>query len=71
VGHTYDDGQTLLQLATATGYHDVMAVLLAHGADINAKNKAGETAVDYAIKYKQQDAAEFLREHGGKRGSEN
>jgi ankyrin repeat protein len=70
VSHTFDDGQTLLELASASGYHDLIAVLLAHGADVNAKNKAGETAVDYAIRYKQQDAAQLLQEHGGKRGSE-
>jgi beta-lactamase regulating signal transducer with metallopeptidase domain/ankyrin repeat protein len=68
VGHTFDDGQTLLQLASASGYHDLIEVLLAHGGEINAKNKAGETAVDYAIKFRQQDTIELLRQHGGKRG---
>ncbi len=70
VTHTYDDGGTLLHLATVNGDHALIAVLLANGVNINARNKAGETAVDYAIKYRQQDAAQLLREHGGKRGSE-
>jgi uncharacterized protein len=70
ITHTFDDGGTLLHLATLNGYHDLMVVMLAHGADINVKNKAGETAMDFAIKYKQDDAAQLLKDHGGKRSAD-
>jgi ankyrin repeat protein len=70
VTHTYDDGGTLLHLATVNGDHALISVLLSNGVSINAKNKAGETALDFAIKYRQLDAAELLKEHAGKRGSQ-
>ena len=40
------------------------------GADVNAKNKDGETPLDYAIEFNQTEIANLLRKHGGKTDKE-
>ncbi len=64
------DGGVYLQIAAMNGYSDLMNVLFVHGAKVNARKTTGETALDYAEKYKQQDTAQLLRDHGAKHGSE-
>ena len=64
----FDDHGTFLHMAAVNGSSDLMLVLLAHGADVNLKNDKGETPLDYAEKYKQQDVAQILRDHGGTNG---
>jgi len=39
------------------------------GADVNAKTDAGRTPLDAAIQFKEAEAADLLRKHGGKYGS--
>jgi ankyrin repeat protein len=64
------DGGVYLHIAAMYGYSDLMMVLLAHGATVNARKTTGQTPLDYADKYKQQDTAQLLRDHGAKHGSE-
>ena len=42
----------------------------AKGADVNAKDKDGETPLNWAIKNKHTETADLLRKHGGKTGEE-
>jgi ankyrin repeat protein len=56
---------TPLHLAAQTGNQQVMEVLLAHHADINAVDSKGWTPLVRAEKWRHQDAAGFLRKHGG------
>ena len=45
-------------------------LLIANGADVNAKNDIGETPVDGAAFRGQTKMAALLRKHGGKTGEE-
>ena len=60
-------GLTPLMLAVATDRQnlDVIRMLIAKGADVNAKDSGGETALDWARKFKGQPAIELLRRAGG------
>ena len=59
-------GMTPLMLAVATDRQnlDVIRMLIDKGAEINAKDPAGETALDWARKFKAQAAIELLRRAG-------
>jgi ankyrin repeat protein len=46
-------------------YKDVAELLLAHGAEVNVKDKLGWTPVYTAASYGHKDVAELLRQHGG------
>jgi len=52
------------------GHKEVVELLIAKGADVNAKDEDGETPLNRAIKVKQTDLADLLRKHGGKTGKE-
>ena len=43
---------------------EVVELLLEHGADVNAKDNHGQTALEYARGY--EDVAEILRKYGAK-----
>ena len=43
---------------------------LAAGADVNAKNKYGDTPLDRAEETNHPETADLLRKHGGKTGEE-
>ena len=45
-------------------------VLIAKGADVNAKDDRGGTPLDLAILFKRTETADLLRKHGGKTGEE-
>ena len=45
-------------------------MLIAKGADINAKAIVGGTALDFALMRKQKETADLLRKHGAKTGEE-
>ena len=45
-------------------------LLIAKGADVNAKDVKGGTPLDSTILYDQAQIAEFLCKHGGKTGAE-
>jgi ankyrin repeat protein len=62
-----DDGSTPLHYPHWNTQHgeEIIELLLAHGADINAKNNAGRTPVDQMLQNGRPDLAEVLRRHGG------
>ena len=64
------DGTTPLHQAVFSGYKEMAEMLIAKGADVNAKDKHGETPLNWAIDYNQADLADLLRKHGGKTGEE-
>jgi ankyrin repeat protein len=53
-----------LHYAADYGHKEIVELLIAKGADVNAKNGSGETPLDWA----KVEIAELLRKHGGKRG---
>jgi ankyrin repeat protein len=59
-------GKTALHEAAARGYSGIAEVLLAGGADKNARDKDGRTALSYALKYGNKTAAVALRKAGVK-----
>ena len=48
-GNTHRYGQTPLHLAAREGSHDAAALLIDHGAAVNAKDVAGNTPLHYAL----------------------
>jgi ankyrin repeat protein len=62
-------GETpLLVVAAEAEREDVMAVLLAAGADVNAMGDDGFTALDIALAREEDAKAALLRRHGAKSG---
>lgn len=57
-------GDTPLHMAVKNGYRKSIQLLIAKGANVNARNKAGQTPLFYAIGENIQDIAELLLEHG-------
>jgi ankyrin repeat protein len=53
-----------------SGRKEVVELLIANGADVNAKNRNGDTPLDYAITFKRTELADLFRKHGGKTGEE-
>jgi hypothetical protein len=54
-----------LHVAAKSGYKEIAEVLLASGADVNAKDLYGGTPLDEAVCRKRKDVAKLLRKHGG------
>lgn len=44
------DGRTALHLAAAEGHHDIVSILIEHGADKNVKDRWGNTPLSEAMK---------------------
>ena len=65
-----DNGFYPLHAAAAAGHREVAELLIANGADVNAKIEGGPqgglTPLDQAIKYNRTETAALLRKHGGK-----
>ena len=66
------DGRTPLHATCAWGYgnKEIIETLIKNGVEINAVDKKGKTALDYAIWQKKDDWAQILREHGAKTAKE-
>ena len=64
------DKRTPLLLAAWYGHKEIVELLIAEGADVNAKNDEGKTPLDMAIDRKRTETADLLRKHGGKTGEE-
>ena len=56
--------------AASNGHKEIVELLIANGADVNATTNRGETPLDWAINHKRTEIADFLRKHGGKTGEE-
>ena len=65
------DELTPLHSAAAEGYKEIAELLIAEGANVNAKDSHGETPLDWAIQSKHSETANLLRKHGGKSGAED
>ena len=65
-----DSGSTPLHRAVWRGHKQIADLLVANGADVNAKNGFGKTPLDLAIDFEKTETADLLRKHGGKRGEE-
>jgi ankyrin repeat protein len=59
-------GDTDLHLAADGGRIEVVALLVAQGADVNAKNHHGQTPLDLAAENGHEDIVQLLKEHGAK-----
>jgi ankyrin repeat protein len=58
-------GTPVLMTAARTGNVDTVKLLLAHGADVNAKESArGQTALMWAVAERHSEVARLLIEHG-------
>ena len=61
-----EKGKTPLHNATVLGHKEIGELLIAAGADVNAKDEAGGTPLDWA----DGELSDLLRKHGGKTGAE-
>ncbi|KAF9886592.1 hypothetical protein FE257_011232 [Aspergillus nanangensis] len=59
-GHTDMGTQTLLNFAADQKHHDIVALLLKHGADVNGRNESGETALAVALDNGDNKMGQFL-----------
>jgi ankyrin repeat protein len=59
-----------LHYAAYYGEKEVAELLIAKGADVNAKDEDGETPLDWAIEKNHTETADLLRKHSGKTGEE-
>ena len=48
----------------------IVELLIAEGADVNAKDEEGKTPLDATSVFNKTETADFLRKHGGKTGKE-
>jgi len=62
--------RTPLHQAARSRRKEIAELLIAKGADVNAKTKRGETPLDEAIEHNHTETADLLRKHGGKTGEE-
>jgi len=57
---------TPIQLAIYRERRDIVEILIAAGADVNAKDTNGETALHHAVEHRNSSVAELLRKYGAK-----
>ena len=53
-----------LAVAVANGQQQCVRLLLESGADVDAADADGDTALDFAVKHGHADVADFLRRRG-------
>jgi len=61
----YDGSPEARARAAQRGVLPIVALLLAHGAHINARDSKGWTPLDRSVKWNHTDVAKYLRQHGG------
>jgi ankyrin repeat protein len=62
--HPHASGRTLLHIAAIEGYKDLAALLLAKGAEVDAKDVDGRTPLDQAAGKDDKDLVELLLANG-------
>ena len=65
--HAKDNGNTVLHFACRVGNVFLIRRLLRHGEDMNARNRAGQTALDIAEQYQKGKVVMELLRHGAQR----
>ena len=63
-------GITPLHAAAVGGRKEIAELLIAEGADANAKGADGWTPLDWAEETNNKETADLLRKHGGKTSAE-
>ena len=63
-------GASSLHWAAWCGHPDIVEVIIAARANVNAINFDGETPLDCATNFSQNEIAALLRKHGGKTADE-
>ena len=61
--------ESLLHAAQG-GHREIVELLIAKSADVNAKESFGPTPLNWAITRNHIETADLLRKHGGKTGEE-
>ena len=62
-------GQPPFFLAAYRDHKEIVELLIAKGADVNAREDSGLTSLDQAIARKNNETANILRKHSGKSGA--
>jgi ankyrin repeat protein len=62
--NSFEDGCSLLHLATWYGHEDIVAKLISYGADVNALNDCNDTPLHLAASWGYQAIIETLLRHG-------
>ena len=80
-----DENVTCLHVAAYAGHKEIVKLLIAKGADVNAKEENGDTPLDVSMEpienleniqtskkseEERRATADLLRKHGGKTGEE-
>ena len=61
---TDSNKNTLLHIACQNDHLDIVEICVAHGADVNAQNKTGQTALHFSRYYEYDDIFKFLIKNG-------
>jgi len=61
-----DNGYTALMEASDNNYVEVVKLLIENGANINVKDKFGNTALIYASRYDRKEIVYLLKRYGAK-----
>ena len=64
------NGETPLHDAATFGRIEIVKMLFTHKADVNSVTPEKKTPLDYAIEANSEDVINFLKQNGGKTGSE-
>ena len=57
--------RTPLHRAASEGHKEIVELLIAKGADVNAKRNDGKTPLDDAVVMGRKEISDLLRKHGG------
>ena len=63
-------GRIPLHFAALDGLNEIVELLIAKGADVNANYGIGYTLLDVAARSKQYETPNLIRKHGGKTDAE-